>query len=129
MYQAYNGMGFCYRKTGDYVKALEMYDRALALKPGFPDAIEYRGEAYLGLNRVDDAKKAYLEILAADRKQADTLMAAMQTVDRAEEGQPGGCRPGRRHRPGGLGEGARRDCPRDRRDGPEPRAALVMRLR
>ena len=81
MYQAYNGMGFSYRKTGDYVKALEMYDRALTLKPGFPDAIEYRGEAYLGLNRIEDAKKAYLEVLAADRKQADTLMAAMQTVD------------------------------------------------
>jgi tetratricopeptide (TPR) repeat protein len=78
MYQAYNGLGFSYRKTGDYVKALEMYDRALKLKPGFPDAIEYRGEAYLALNRIDDAKKAYLEVLAADRKQADTLMAAMK---------------------------------------------------
>jgi tetratricopeptide (TPR) repeat protein len=78
MYQAYNGMGFALRKTGDYAKALEMYDRALTLKPGFPDAIEYRGEAYLGLNRLDDAKQAYLEILAADRKQADILMAAMQ---------------------------------------------------
>ena len=79
MHQAYNGMGFAYRKAGDYTKALEMYDKALQLAPGFPDAIEYRGEAYLGLNRVDDAKAAYLEILAADRKQADTLMAAMQT--------------------------------------------------
>jgi tetratricopeptide (TPR) repeat protein len=78
MYQAYNGMGFSYRKTGDYVKALEMYDKALKLKPGFPDAIEYRGEAYLGLNRIDDAKQAYLDVLAADRKQADTLMAAMK---------------------------------------------------
>src|SRR4029078_7221731 len=70
MYQAYNGMGFAYRKTGDYLKSLEMYDKALQLKPGFPDAIEYRGEAYLGLNRIDDAKKAYLEVLAGDRKQA-----------------------------------------------------------
>ena len=79
MYQAYNGMGFSYRKTGDYVKALEMYDKALQLKPGFPDAIEYRGEAYLGLNRIDDAKQAYLQVLASDRKQADILMAAMKT--------------------------------------------------
>ena len=36
LYQAYNGMGFAYRKTGDYAKALEMYDKALALAPGFP---------------------------------------------------------------------------------------------
>ena len=93
MYQAYNGMGFSYRKTGDYTKALEMYDRALQLKPGFPDAIEYRGEAYLGLNRIDDAKQAYLEILAADRKQADTLMAAMQTWIEQKKAAPAGVDP------------------------------------
>ena len=93
MYQAYNGMGFSYRKTGDYAKALEMYDRALALKPGFPDAIEYRGEAYLGLNRVDDAKQAYLEILAADRKQADTLMAAMHKWIEQKKATPEGVDP------------------------------------
>jgi tetratricopeptide (TPR) repeat protein len=90
MYQAYNGMGFSYRKTGDYVKALEMYDKALKLKPGFPDAIEYRGEAYLGLNRIDDAKQAYLEVLAADRKQADTLMAAMKTWIQDHKTTPAG---------------------------------------
>jgi tetratricopeptide (TPR) repeat protein len=93
MYQAYNGMGFSYRKTGDYAKALEMYDRALQLKPGFPDAIEYRGEAYLGLNRVEDAKQAYLEILAADRKQADTLMAAMQKWIEQKKANPEGVDP------------------------------------
>jgi tetratricopeptide (TPR) repeat protein len=75
--QAYNGMGFAYRKLGDYAKALENYDRALQLAPNFPDAIEYRGEAYLGLNRIDDAKQAYLALFAADRKHADLLMKAM----------------------------------------------------
>src|SRR3954470_24173947 len=37
---AYNGMGFAYRKTGDYAKALEMYDQAIELaKPKvFPEA-------------------------------------------------------------------------------------------
>jgi tetratricopeptide (TPR) repeat protein len=93
MYQAYNGLGFSYRKTGDYAKALEMYDKALALKPGFPDAIEYRGEAYLGLNRIDDAKQAYLEVLAADRKQADTLMAAMKTWVEQKKANPAGVDP------------------------------------
>ncbi|MEO7276024.1 MAG: tetratricopeptide repeat protein [Vicinamibacterales bacterium] len=93
MYQAYNGMGFSYRKTGDYLKALEMYDRALTLKPGFPDAIEYRGEAYLGLNRVEDAKNAYLEVLAADRKQANTLMAAMQQWIEQKKSNPAGVDP------------------------------------
>jgi tetratricopeptide (TPR) repeat protein len=77
LFQAYNGMGFAYRKTGDYEKALEMYGTALQMAPGFPDAIEYRGEAYLALNRIDDAKQAYMELFASDRKQADTLMKTM----------------------------------------------------
>lgn len=77
LYQAYNGMGYAYRKTGDYVKALQNYDMALKLAPGFPDAVEYRGEAYLGLNRIDDAKQAYMTLFASDRKQADALLKAM----------------------------------------------------
>jgi len=89
MYQAYNGMGFSLRKTGEYAKALEMYEKALQLKPGFADAIEYRGEAYLGLNRIDDAKQAYLQVLASDRKQADTLMAAMKTWIADHKAAPG----------------------------------------
>jgi tetratricopeptide (TPR) repeat protein len=91
LFQAYNGMGYAYRKTGDYTKALEMYDRAISMAPGFyPEAVEYRGEAYLSLNRVDDARKAYLDLFAADRKQADALMAAMKTWVAARRANPSG---------------------------------------
>lgn len=78
---AYNGMGYAYRKTGDYAKALEMYDQAIELaKPQiFPEAIEYRAEAYLALNRIDDARQAYLDLFGTDRKQADILMTAMKS--------------------------------------------------
>ena len=75
--QAYNGMGYAYRKTGDAPTALAMYDKALAMAPGFPDAIEYPGEAYLALARIDDTERAYLALLATDRPQADLLMKAM----------------------------------------------------
>jgi len=79
LFQAYNGMGYAYRKTGDFAKALEMYDQAIKMAPGFyAEAVEYRAEAYLSLNRVDDARQAYLDLFAADRKQADDLMAAMK---------------------------------------------------
>jgi len=79
LFQAYNGMGYAYRKTGDYAKALEMYDQAIKMAPGFyAEAVEYRAEAYLSLNRIDDARKAYLDLFAADRKQADILMVAMK---------------------------------------------------
>ena len=93
MHQAYNGMGFAYRKLGDHTSALEFYDKALQLAPGFPEALEYRGEAYLGLNRVDDAKNAYLELLGADREQAAILMTAMKEWLVKRRAEPAGVDP------------------------------------
>jgi tetratricopeptide (TPR) repeat protein len=60
---AYNLMGFAYRKLGDYAAALEAYDRALTLNPHNRGALEYLGEAYLELGR-PDAAKATLDRLA-----------------------------------------------------------------
>jgi hypothetical protein len=57
---------------------LSAYGRALEIKPGFAEAIEYRGHAYLGLNRLSEAKAAYLTLFAGNRKLAATLLAAMQ---------------------------------------------------
>jgi tetratricopeptide (TPR) repeat protein len=76
--EAWNGLGYSQRKLGEYNKALSSYARALAIKPGYPEATEYRGEAYLGLNRVEDAKQAYLDLFAANRLLADRLLAAMK---------------------------------------------------
>jgi tetratricopeptide (TPR) repeat protein len=94
LFQAYNGMGYSYRKTGDYVKALEMYDKAIKMAPGFfSEAIEYRAEAYLGLNRIDDARQSYLDLFAADRKQADLLMIAMKNWVTARKADAAGVDP------------------------------------
>jgi tetratricopeptide (TPR) repeat protein len=95
LYQAYNGMGYAYRKTGDYAAALEMYDQAinLAAPNFFPEAVEYRAEAYLALNRLDDARQAYLDLFAADRKQADLLMAAMKNWVAARKADAAGVDP------------------------------------
>ncbi|MBI1725495.1 MAG: tetratricopeptide repeat protein, partial [Candidatus Tectomicrobia bacterium] len=46
---AYNMLGYALRKTGDPKEALEAYNRALALKPDYAPALEYRGEAHLML--------------------------------------------------------------------------------
>ena len=53
-------------------------DRALELAPDYGEAIEYRAEAYLGLDRIDDAKKAYMQLFNLDRALADELMEAMR---------------------------------------------------
>jgi tetratricopeptide (TPR) repeat protein len=92
-FKAFNGLGYAYRKTGDYEKALQNYDEALKLSPNFPDAIEYRGEAYLHLNRLDDAKKAYLSLYAGSRTHADLLLKAMKTWADKRHADPAGVDP------------------------------------
>jgi len=79
MFQAHGGLGYVYRKTGDFAAALKAYDRALELEPKYTPAIEYRAEAYLGVNRVDEAKTAYMALFNADRARADELAAAMKS--------------------------------------------------
>jgi tetratricopeptide (TPR) repeat protein len=78
MYQAWNYIGFTNRHLGSYDAALSAYAKALELNPNYPDAIEYRGEAYLGLNKIDEAKDAYMSLFAQSRPLADQLMTAMR---------------------------------------------------
>ena len=78
MYEAWNYLGYCHRKMGNFDAALSAYDRALALKPDYAEAVEYRGHAYLGLNRLSEAKDAYLSLFASNRKLAASLLGAMQ---------------------------------------------------
>jgi tetratricopeptide (TPR) repeat protein len=79
MYQAWNYVGYTNRKLGNYQATLDAYDRALTLRPDYAEAIEYRGHAYLALNRLADAKAAYLALFGSNRKLAAQLLAAMQT--------------------------------------------------
>lgn len=85
-YFAWNGIGFCQRMLGDNEAALSAYDRALKIEPGFPPAVEYRGEAYLNLGRLDEAKAAYMDLFGRERPLADLLLRKMQAwVDAAKQ--------------------------------------------
>jgi tetratricopeptide (TPR) repeat protein len=77
MYEAWNDLGFANRHLGNYDAALQAYARALELNPSYPEAVEYRGEAYLGLNRTDAAKDAYMTLFRDARPLAAELLAAM----------------------------------------------------
>jgi tetratricopeptide (TPR) repeat protein len=79
MHEAWNYVGYTNRKLGNYDIALAAYERALALHPGYPEALEYRGEAFLALNRISDAEQAYLDLFAANRGMADRLLTAMKS--------------------------------------------------
>ncbi len=76
-YQAHNSLGYALRNVGRYEESLAAYNVALDINPVFDEAIEYRGEAYLGLNRLDEAKEAYMDLFQHNRGLADQLMAAM----------------------------------------------------
>ena len=78
MYEAWNYAGYASRKLGNYDDALIAYDRALSIKPGYPEAIEYRGHAFLALNRLSEAKEAYLTLYTGNRKLANQLLTAMR---------------------------------------------------
>jgi tetratricopeptide (TPR) repeat protein len=77
MYQAHSSLGYALRKTGQFEESLVAYDTALGIRPSYAEAIEYRAEAYLGLNRIEEAKEAYMVLFRADRERADELMVAM----------------------------------------------------
>jgi len=76
--EAWNLIGYTSRRLGEYDKSLAAYEKALALNPTYSEAIEYRAEAYLALNRIDDAKASYLTLFASSRNHASVLMDSMQ---------------------------------------------------
>jgi tetratricopeptide (TPR) repeat protein len=84
--EAWNALGYTQRKLGSFEDSLASYARALELKPGLPEALEYRGEAYLRLNRIDDAKQAYLDLFSSNRRIAAILLESMQDWLKAQRG-------------------------------------------
>lgn len=78
-YQAHTSLGYSQRKLGQYGASVASYDRALKLKPGYAEALEYRAEAYLELGRFQEASRSYMRLMSIDREKAGLLMSAMQS--------------------------------------------------
>lgn len=53
----HNLLGYSYRKTGQFDKAMEHYRLALKIDPSHRGAHEYMGELYLETDRLADAEK------------------------------------------------------------------------
>jgi tetratricopeptide (TPR) repeat protein len=88
LHYAWNGLGYTQRMLGDYDSAIASYEKALKLEPGFPNAVEYRAEAYLALGRLEEVKAAYLDLFGRERPFADLLMRKMQAWVDAQRKQP-----------------------------------------
>ena len=92
-YQAYSSLGYALRKTGDYDAALEAYNTSLSLAPTYAEAIEYRAETFLALNRIPEAKTSYITLFSRDRARADQLMDAMLAWVEQRKTDPAGADP------------------------------------
>jgi tetratricopeptide (TPR) repeat protein len=84
--EAWNALGYTQRKLGSFDDSLASYAKALELKPGYPEALEYRGEAYLRLHRIHDAKQAYLDLFASNRRIAAVLLESMRVWIQTQQG-------------------------------------------
>ena len=51
-----NYLGFSFRKTGDLVKSSHYYKKALDINPKHLGALEYQGELFIALGKIDEAK-------------------------------------------------------------------------
>jgi len=78
MYEAWNNVGYIHLRLGAYAEAVDDYNHTLALKPDLMEAIEHRAEAYVAIDRLEEAKMAYMDLFNHDRKLADQLMVPMQ---------------------------------------------------
>ena len=91
LFEGFTYLGYVNRKLGRHSQALAAYERALKLNPDYSYAIEYQGQAYLGLNRIDEARFNYLRLYALNKGQAKKLLQAMQSwLDAHRESAPAG---------------------------------------
>ena len=51
-----NYLGFSFRKTGDLIKSSHYYEKALNVNPKHLGALEYQGELFITLGKIDKAK-------------------------------------------------------------------------
>lgn len=78
MVDAWNNVGFIHLRLGAFNESIDDYNHTLKLKPGLLEAIEHRGEAYMAVDRLEQAQAAYMDLFNHARPLADRLMLVMQ---------------------------------------------------
>ena len=76
--EAWNGLGHALKMQRRYDGALLAYDQALKLRPNYPQALEYLGETYVELGRLDDARDVLARLAKLDGGLADRLAKSIQ---------------------------------------------------
>jgi len=78
MADAFNNLGYCYRKLGKLTLSLENYHKALELEPGFPQAHEYLGETFLAMDSLKLAQGQLQMLQELKSPYADTLLKSIE---------------------------------------------------
>ncbi len=92
MVEAWNGAGYVHLRLGAYRESIDDYNHTLTLKPDLLEAVEHRGEAYVAVDRLDEAKAAYMDLFNHARPLADQLMVSMQKWLGTHRAAPDGIR-------------------------------------
>jgi tetratricopeptide (TPR) repeat protein len=93
MKEGWNMLGFSSRKLGQYEESLSAYEKALALSPDYPEAIEYRAELFLLTGRLAQTRESYARLLKLDPAYAGTLKTSMQDFLKANTAFPASVTP------------------------------------
>jgi tetratricopeptide (TPR) repeat protein len=80
--EAWSELGYALRQQGRYLDSLAAYDEALRLRPDFPEALEYLGEAYVKLQRLDDARRILDRLRPLDATRAQELAEVIRSESR-----------------------------------------------
>ena len=89
MKEAWNMLGYTNRKLGNYDESLFAYEKALALAPDYPEAIEYRAELYLLTGKLAQVKEAHASLAKSNPSYADVLKTSIQDWIKANKTAPG----------------------------------------
>jgi tetratricopeptide (TPR) repeat protein len=93
MYDAWSKIGYIHLHFGAYRESIDDYNHALALKPDLLEAIQHRGEAFMGTDHLDEAKAAYMDLFFHARPLADQMMVTMQSWLQSHRASANGVRP------------------------------------
>lgn len=93
MKEGWNMLGFTSRKLGEYQESLKAYEKALALSPNYPEAIEYRAELFLLTGRLAETRDAYATLLKLEPSYAGVLKTSMQDFLKGKQSFPASVKP------------------------------------
>lgn len=72
-------------EAGDLNRALRLYERAISLRPEFPEAEYQRANAYVALNRLPDAEKGFRRVIELQPEWTLPFLALAKLLIRTEQ--------------------------------------------